>query len=190
MKKIFAMATLLVACWAQAGDWYGAATYNQKDKLNSAQVNYVHGLTIGNRLGDGWAAEGSVETERVEVGNGTQKQEGAYQVKVVKDFATGTMFTPYLAGAIGQKNKPTLDFSYYLYEGGVKIKLNDTFGIRLGSRQRTAFDNNTTNSYDTREDTIALGISLTKKDSISLAYKQERGTSNYNTNTIVYTRSF
>jgi len=61
--------------------------------------------------------------------------------------------------------------------------------LRYGYRQRTAFDTST-NSYDTTEHTIALGINLTKQDNITVAYKQERGTSDYNTTGVYYTRSF
>ena len=191
MKKFIVLAALLVAGVAQADGNYASLTYDIKDKQNSAQNNYVYGLNVGQKFSNGVAVELRMEDERVEPGNGaTQKQESLGQVKVSYDIATGTAFTPYVAAAVGQKNKSTIDFPFWVAEAGVKAKLNDTFSLRYGYRRRTAFDNTTTNSYDTHEQTIALGVNLTKQDNISVAYKQERGTSNYNTTGVYYTRSF
>ena len=191
MKKIFAIAILLAAGLAQAEGNYASLTFDQKDKQASTQMNYVYGLNVGQKFADGWALEARMEDERVEPGAGaTQKQESLAQIKGSHDWATGTIFTPYAAIAFGHKNKSTIDFNFWLAEVGAKVKLNDTVGLRYGYRQRTAFDNNTTNSYDTTEQTVALGLNLTKKDNISIAYKEERGTSNYNTTGLYYTRNF
>jgi hypothetical protein len=190
MKKLIVLAAVLAANLAHAEGWYAGATYDQKDKVNSAEVHNVYGLNVGNKLGGGWTVEGRMEDEKVDVGDGTQKQEGLAQVKVTKDIDTGTFVTPYAAVAVGQKNKSTVDFPFWIGEAGLKVKINETFGIKYNWRQRTAFDNNTTNSYDTKEQTLALGVNLTKVDNISIAYKQERGTSDYNTKGVYYTRSF
>lgn len=194
MKKFIVLATLLVAGLAQAGGNYASITYDEKDKQNSDQVNYVYGLNVGQKFDNGVTAELRMEDERVEPGSGaTQKQESLYQAKISYDIATGTAFTPYVAGAVGHKNKSTLDFNFWLVEAGVKAKMGD-FGARYGIRQRTAFDNSTTNAYDTTEQTIALSYNLTKQDAISIAYKAERRndsvSSEYNTKGIYYTRSF
>jgi hypothetical protein len=174
---------------ATAGGIYGSITYDQKDKQNSTQTNHVYGLNIGQKFANGLTVEARMEDEKVDPGLGaTQSQESLFQLKASKDFDTGTMLTPYVAAAIGQKNESTSDFSFWLGEVGAKVKLNDMFGLRYGYRQRTAFD--TSNSYDTTEHTIALGVNLTKQDNITVAYKQERGTSDYNTTGVYYTRSF
>jgi hypothetical protein len=191
MKKFLVLAVLLAAGVAQAGGNYASITYDEKDKQNADQTNYVYGLNVGQKFDNGVTAEVRMEDERVETT--TQKQESLMQVKVSYDIATGTAFTPYVAAALGHKNKSTIDFSFWLAEVGVKAKIDD-FGIRYGFRRRTAWDNNTTNAYDTNEQTIALSYNLTKQDAISVAYKQERRndsvSSEYNTKGIYYTRSF
>ena len=189
MKKFILAIGLVAATSAFAGDWYGSATYDQKDKQNSAQVNHVYGVTVGNKLGGGLSAEGRMENERVSVGDGTQKQEGLIQGKVSYDISTGTLLTPFVGVAVGQKQKSTLDFTYWVGEVGAKVKLGD-LGVRYGWRQRTAFDNNSTNSYDTREHSVAVTYALTKADTVGVRYAQERGTSDYNTTGLFYTRSF
>jgi hypothetical protein len=191
MKKFLVLAVLLAAGVAQAGGNYASITYDEKDKQNADQINYVYGLNVGQKFDNGVTAELRMEDERVE--STSQKQESLAQAKVSYDIATGTAFTPYVAAALGHKNKSTIDFHFWLAEVGVKAKMGD-FGVRYGFRRRTAFDNNTTNAYDTNEQTVALSYNLTKQDAISVAYKQERRndsvSSEYNTKGIYYTRSF
>jgi len=191
MKKFLVLAVLLAAGVAQAGGNYASITYDEKDKQNANQTNYVYGLNVGQKFDNGVTAEVRMEDERVV--STSQKQESLAQAKVSYDIATGTAFTPYVAGAIGHKNKSTIDFRFWLAEVGVKAKMGD-FGVRYGFRRRTAFDNNTTNAYDSNEQTVALSYNLTKQDAISVAYKQERRndsvSSEYNTKGIYYTRSF
>jgi len=191
MKKFLVLAVLLAAGVAQAGGNYASITYDEKDKQNATQMNYVYGLNVGQKFDNGVTAELRMEDERVE--STSQKQESLAQAKVSYDIATGTAFTPYVAGALGHKNKSTIDFHFWLAEVGVKAKMGD-FGVRYGFRRRTAVDNNTTNAYDTNEQTVALSYNLTKQDAISVAYKQERRndsvSSEYNTKGIYYTRSF
>ena len=189
MKKFIVLATLLVASLAQAEGLYTGVTYDQKDKQNSAQVNHVFGVNVGQKLSNGFAVEGRMENERVAVGDGTQKQEGLMQAKVSYDIATGTIVTPYVAAAVGQKQKSTLDFTYWVGEVGAKAAFGPV-GLRYGWRQRTAFDNNATNSYDTKEHTIAATYAVTKADTVGVRYARERGTSDYNTTGVFYTRSF
>jgi len=194
MKKLIVLAALMAAGFAQAEGVYASLTYDQKDKQESTQINYVYGLNVGQRFSNGFAVEARMEDERVEPGAGaTQKQESLAQAKVSYDIATGTAFTPYVAAALGHKNKSTIDFHFWVAEAGVKASMGD-FGARYGVRRRTAFDNNSTNAYDTNEQTVALGYNLTKQDNISIAYKQERRndsvSSEYNTKGIYYTRSF
>jgi hypothetical protein len=194
LKKLI-LATMLVVCgFAQAEGVYSSLTYDQKNKQDSTQLNYVYGLNVGQKFSNGVGIEVRMEDERVEPGSGaTQKQESLAQAKVSYDIATGTAFTPYVAAALGHKNKSTIDFDFWLAEVGVKAKLGD-FGARYGVRRRTAWDNNTTNAYDTTEQTIAFGYNLTKNDNISVAYKIERRndsvSSEYNTTGLYYTRSF
>ena len=189
MKKVV-LATILASVFGMASaEPYFATTFDHKDKVASTQGNYVYGLNVGTKLGDGFAVEGRMEDERVEPGAGaTQKQEGLGQLKLSKDFSLG-MVTPYAAVAFGEKNKSTINFPFYVYEVGAKAKLGDV-GFRYGYRQRTALNDNTTNSYNTHENTLAVTYSITKSDAIGVAYKQERGTSNYNTTGLSYTHSF
>ena len=193
MKKLV-LATMLASMFgiASAAGPYASITYDEKDKLNSAQVNYVYGLNVGEKFSNGVDVQLRMEDERVETGT-AQKQEALGQVKVSYDIATGTLVTPYVAAAVGHKNKATIDFNFWLAEVGAKVKLGDA-SLRYGFRRRTAFDNNTTNAYDTNEQTVALGYNLTKNDNISIAYKQERNndgvSSEYNTKGIYFTHSF
>jgi hypothetical protein len=186
-KTIFAVIVAALCGIAQAEGTYASVTYDQKDKQSSTQVNHVYGLNVGQKFADGWSAEVRMEDEKV-TKDGTQTQEGLAQLKVSKDFTFGFV-TPYVAAAVGQKNKSTSDFPFWLAEVGAKVKLGDSLTARYGYRQRTAFDT-TANSYDTTEHTVAPGYSVTKQDAVSVAYKQERGTSNYNTTGLYYTRSF
>jgi hypothetical protein len=103
------------------------------------------------------------------------------------------MVTPYVAGAVGHKNKSTIDFNFWVAEAGVKASLGD-LGVRYGYRRRSDWAESDTNAYNTDEQTIALGYNITKNDNISVAYKIERRndsvSSEYNTKGIYYTRSF
>ena len=195
MKKLV-LATVLASMFgiASAAGPYAGLTFDEKTKQNSTQVNYVYGLNVGQKFSNGLGLEARMEDERVEPGAGkTQKQESLAQAKVSYDISTGTMLTPYVATAVGHKNKATIDFNFWLAEAGVKAKLGDA-SVRYGFRRRTAFENTTTNAYDTNEQTVALGYNLTKNDNISIAYKLERRndsvSSEYNTKGIYYTRSF
>ena len=192
MKKVV-LATILASVFgiASAAGPYASLTYDEKDKQNSAQVNYVYGLNVGQKLENGFTVEARMEDERVE--STSQKQESLAQVKVSYDIATGTMFTPYVAGAVGHKNKSTIDFNFWVAEAGVKAKFGD-FGVRYGYRRRADWEQSTTNAYNTDEQTVAFGYNITKNDNISVAWKQERAndsvSSEYNTKGIYYTRSF
>jgi hypothetical protein len=193
VKAVLVVGLMAVGSAIAAGP-YASLTFDEKTKQNSTQMNYVYGLNVGQKFDNGLGVEVRMEDERVEPGSGaTQKQESLAQVKVSYDISTGTAFTPYVAGAVGHKNKSTIDFNIWVAEAGVKAKFGD-FGVRYGFRRRTAFDNNTTNAYDTNEQTVALSYNLTKQDAISVAYKQERRndsvSSEYNTKGIYYTRSF
>lgn len=192
MKKVV-LATILASVFgmASATGPYVGITYDVKDKQNADQTNYVYGLNVGQKFDNGFTVEARMEDERVE--STSQKQEGLAQVKVSYDIATGTMFTPYVAGAVGHKNKATIDFNIWVAEAGVKAKMGD-FGVRYGYRRRSDWAESDTNAYNTDEQTIALGYNITKNDNISVAYKLERRndsvSSEYNTKGIYYTRSF
>jgi hypothetical protein len=192
LKKLV-LASVLVSVFgiASATGPYASLTYDVKDKQNATQMNYVYGLNVGQKFDNGFAVEVRMEDERVE--STSQKQEGLAQVKVSYDIATGTMFTPYVAGAVGHKNKSTIDFNIWVAEAGVKAKMGD-FGARYGYRRRSDWAESDTNAYNTDEQTIALGYNITKNDNISVAYKIERRndsvSSEYNTKGIYYTRSF
>jgi hypothetical protein len=190
MRKLV-LATLLAGLFgvAQAEGIYASVTFDKKDKVSSSQVNNVYGLNVGQKFADGLTVEARMEDERVETFPG-QKQEGLYQLKASQDLSKLGMFTPYVAGAVGVKNKSTIDFPFYVAEVGAKVKLSDSISVRYGWRQRVAFDDNATNSYNTRENTLALGYSLNKQDTVTVAVKKERGTSNYNTSGLYYSRSF
>ena len=193
MKKVV-LATILASVFgiASAAGPYASLTYDEKDKVNSVEKHYVYGLNVGQKFDNGVTVEARMEDERVETGT-AQKQESLGQGKVSYDITTDTPFTPYVGVALGHKNKATIDFDFWIAEAGVKAKFGD-FGVKYNFRRRTAFDNNTTNAYDTNEQTIALGYNLTKNDNISVAWKQERAndsvSSEYNTKGIYYTRSF
>jgi len=192
LKKVV-LATILASVFgmASATGPYVGITYDVKDKQNADQTNYVYGLNVGQKFDNGFTVEARMEDERVE--STSQKQEGLAQVKVSYDIATGTMFTPYVAGAVGHKNKATIDFNIWVAEAGVKAKMGD-FGVRYGYRRRSDWAESDTNAYNTDEQTIALGYNITKNDNISVAYKLERRndsvSSEYNTKGIYYTRSF
>jgi hypothetical protein len=193
LKKVV-LATILASVFgiASAAGPYASLTYDEKDKQNSVQMNYVYGLNVGQKFENGFTVEARMEDERVETGT-AQKQESLAQVKVSYDIATGTAFTPYVAGAVGHKNKATIDFNIWVAEVGVKAKFGD-FGVRYGYRRRADWEQSTTNAYNTDEQTVAFGYNITKNDNISVAWKQERAndsvSSEYNTKGIYYTRSF
>ena len=192
LATVLASLTGLALADVSATGVSASLTYDEKDKQNSTQVNYVYGLNVGIKLGNGWSTEARMEDERVETGS-AQKQESLAQIKVSYDIATDTPFTPYVAAAVGHKNKSTIDFNFWVAEAGVKAKFGD-FGVRYGYRRRADWENSSTNAYNTDEQTVAFGYNITKNDNISIAYKQERAndsvSSEYNTKGIYYTRSF
>ena len=193
MKKVV-LATILASVFgiASAAGPYAGLTFDEKDKVNSVEKHYVYGLNVGQKFGNGWSTEARMEDERVETGS-AQKQESLAQVKVNYDIATSTPFTPYVAAAVGHKNKATIDFNFWVAEAGVKAKFGD-FGVRYGYRRRADWEQSTTNAYNTDEQTIAFGYDVTKNDTLSVAWKQERAndsvSSEYNTKGIYYTRRF
>ena len=192
LATVLASLTGLALADVSATGVSASLTYDEKDKQNSTQVNYVYGLNVGIKLGNGWSTEARMEDERVETGS-AQKQESLAQVKVNYDIATSTPFTPYVAAAVGHKNKATIDFNFWVAEAGVKAKFGD-FGVRYGYRRRADWEQSTTNAYNTDEQTIAFGYDVTKNDTLSVAWKQERAndsvSSEYNTKGIYYTRRF
>ena len=108
------------------------------------------------------------------------------------------MFTPYVGVAVGQKNKATIDFPIYRYDVGVNTALGEKVVVGLNWRHRQAFDaktsNGTATKYDTNETKLNLGYKLTKSDTVTVSYAQERNadklSSEYNTVGVSYTRSF
>ena len=202
MKVVNLVAALVMvaAGAAQAGDWYGSIGFDQKDKLNSKtnEFHNVTAMTIGNKLGNGFSVEALVEEELVKnASTGDYADEGLYQLRGNKSFNTGTIFTPYVGLAVGEKNKATLSFPIYRYDIGTNIMITDTVGAKVNWRHRQAFDahvHNTATKYNTDETSIGLFYKLTAVDTITVSYKQERNndgkSSEYNTTGIAYSRSF
>jgi opacity protein-like surface antigen len=200
LAKILAVATLLVAGAAQAGDWYGSVGFDQKDKLNSKtnEFHNVTSMTIGTKLGYGFSVEALVEEELVKnPSSGSYADEGLYQLRGNKSFDTGTIFTPYVSLAVGEKNKASLSFPIYRYDIGTTVKLTDQIGAKLNWRHRQAWDSTyhgTATKYDTDETRIGLFYKFTPVDTITVSYAQERAkdglSSEYNTTAISYSRSF
>ena len=155
-------------------------------------------MTVGKRLGDGWSIEALLEEELVKNGSSGQADEGLYQLRLNKSFATGTMFTPYAGVAVGEKNKATIGFPIYRYDVGVNTALGERIIVTLNWRHRQAFDDKLSSGvatkYNTDETRIGLGYKLTKVDTITVSYAQERRadsvSSEYNTTAIAYSRSF
>ena len=147
MKKLV-LATVLASIFgiASAAGPYASLTYDEKDKVNSPEVHHVYGLNVGEKFSSGLGLEVRMEDEKVDKGDGTQKQEGLAQVKVSYDIVTGTILTPYVGVAVGQKDKATIDFPFWVGELGAKVALGDA-SVGYNFRRRTAFDNNATNAF-------------------------------------------
>ena len=202
VTKLIAALMLTVAGSAFAADdgWYGKVGFDQKDKLNSTtnEFHNVTSMTVGKRLGDGWSVEALLEEELVKNGSSGQADEGLYQLRLNKSFATGTMFTPYVGVAVGEKNKATIGFPIYRYDVGLNTALGEKVVVTLNWRHRQAFDDKLSSGaatkYNTDETRIGLGYKLTKVDTITVSYAQERRadsvSSEYNTTAIAYSRSF
>ena len=202
LKYILATTIMLVSTAVFAADdgWYGKAGFDDKEKRNSATGEYhsVMSMTVGKRLGDGWSLEGHVEEELVKKGSSGQADEGLYQLRLNKSFATGTMFTPYAGVAVGEKDKSTINFPIYRYDVGVNTALGERAVLGVNWRHRQAFNahlsDGTATKYNTDETRVSLGFKLTKVDTITVAYAQERHadgiSSEYNTKAISYTRAF
>ena len=182
MRKYVLIAALLASTAAWAGD-YASFDFSRKDKQNSGQVNDVYGLNVGHKFDGGFAIEGRMEDEVVN----TPKHEGLVQVKGIYDLGTWSGVTPYAALGTGYKSKSTTNFNFYVAEVGAKADLGPV-NVKYAYRQRDAYD--TGNSYNTHENSLTVGYNLTKQDSISIKYAQERGDSDYNTWGVGYTRRF
>jgi hypothetical protein len=200
VNLVAAVAMVVTAGAASAGDWYGSAGFDQKVKQNSSTNEYhnVYSMVIGTKLGNGFSVEGLVENEQVERSSSGQAHEGLYQLRLNKSFDTGTIFTPYVGVAVGEKNKATIDFPIYRYDIGTTVKITEQIGAKLNWRHRQAFDsklsNGTATKYSTDETRIGVYYKLTPVDTITVSYAQERNTdgisSEYNTTAISYSRSF
>jgi len=200
VTNLVAALVLVAAGAAQAGDWYGSASFDQKDKQNSSSNEFhnVVALTIGKKLGNGFSIEALVEEELVRnAGTADYADEGLYQLRLNKAFETGTIFTPYVGVAVGEKNKASLSFPIYRYDVGTTVKFTDSVGVKLNWRHRQAWDStydNTATKYNTDETRVGLYYKLTAVDTITVSYAQERNndgkSSEYNTTGIAYSRSF
>lgn len=199
-KLVAAMVMIAAAGVASAGDWYGSASLDQKDRQNSATGEYhnVYGLTMGTKFNNGWSAEYLIENEQVEQSSSGQAHEGLFQSRVNKAFDTGTIFTPYVGLAVGMKNKATIDFPIYRYDIGTNVKITEKISAKLNWRHRQAFDANlsdgTATKYNTDEVRVGLSYKLSKVDTVSVSYAQERNndgvSAEYNITAVSYTRSF
>ena len=221
MKKLVLASMLALtagSALAESSGWYGSLSYDNKRYQGNINDTTAHatgfnkavwGQTIGKKLGDGWSVEALVEGEQ-KLGQSDSTSgvnEYLIQGRVNKDFHTDTIFTRYVGLALGQKAKDSAakDFFIYRYDLGVKAKLTDMFGARLGYRHRQAFNSlsgTTPTAYDTDEYTLALSAKITDVDTIGVAYKIERaadtgntplGTAvskSFNTWGISYTRAF
>ena len=194
--------------WYDVSSGYGSYEFSHKDKLISSggENHDVQTLTVGARLQHGWSVEIATETERVDFQtSGTRKMEGLSQVAVGKSFKIEENnflddFTPYVKLAYGHKFKSTIDFAIFRYDLGTNYKLSDSLGLQLNWRHRQAFDSlvedGTVTDYQTNETTLGFIYKFTPKDSIRFAKKIERAdaglnaSSEYNTTSITYSRSF
>ena len=82
MKKLV-VTTILASMFgiASAAGPYASLTYDDKDKKDSSEVHHVYGLNIGQKFTNGLGLEVRMEDEKVDVGDGTQKQESLMQAK-------------------------------------------------------------------------------------------------------------
>ena len=199
-KILATMVLVATAGLAVAGDgWYSGLSMDRKDKQNSStgESHDVYGLTVGKKIEGGFAVEGLIENEQVNKSSSGQAHEGLMQLRVNKSFDTGTMFTPYVGVAVGEKNKATIDFPFYRYDIGVNTALTESLSVKLNWRHRQAFSdtvNGAATKYATDEASVGVGFKLTPVDTITVSYKQERNTdgvsSEYNTKGISYSRAF
>ena len=77
MKKVL-FGLLFVSTSVFASDYINLSV-DQKDKLNSNQVNTVHRINLGRKFDNGLVLEGRMEDETV---HNPSKQEGLMQIKV------------------------------------------------------------------------------------------------------------
>jgi len=192
MKK-FLLAVLLavasVSAFADAGN-YASAGIDFKDKQDSTNNHTVYGLTVGHDFGNTWKVEARMEDETVNGG----AHEGLVQLKVNKDIGTWYGVTPYAGVAVGEKDKSTTNFIYYLGEVGAKYTVLPGLTAFVQERLRTPFNENldghTGYGYKTWETSVGAKYAINKSNAVGLRFAVERGDSAYNTVGVNYTYSF
>ena len=191
-------AALTVSAVASAEtSYYDGFDYAQKQKLNAsatadvAEVHDVFGVTTGVKMGK-LSLEGRMEDEIVHSPSGHQ---GLVQGKASVDLPAVSGVTPFVSGAIGYKSKQTINFDYYVVEGGLKYHVTNLVDLKLATRIRSPFGESHvhevgTDLYRTVENSVSASVKLPAKNAVVVKYARERGDSNYNTWGVGFTHSF
>jgi hypothetical protein len=183
MKKL-AILLALVSTSVFAGSI--EAGYDFKNKVNSIADHSVYSLQYNTAaLVDGLALGVKTENETVKT---TDALEGLIQGQAKYSIATGTMFTPFVNTAVGQKFKNGNNFSFWLGGVGVKAALTDKVSLETAWRRREAFDS--VNNYNTDEYSVKAAYEVAQNHIVGVKYARERGTSDYNTTGAFYQFKF
>ena len=177
--------------------YYEGFDFAEKQKLNTAatadvaEKHDVYGAFAGVKSGK-LSLEGRMEDEVVHDPAGHQ---GLFQGKASLDLMSVSGVTPFVAGAVGYKSKQTINFDYYVVEGGLKYNVANLVDLKLASRLRSPFGEKHEHEvgsdlYRTVENSVSASVKLPAKNAVVVKYARERGDSNYNTWLVGVTHSF
>lgn len=190
MKTIAALVALSLISGSVLASNYAGFDYSDKQKVGVPEHHDVYGFTVGTNLTSKFSIEGRMEDEIV---HEPSKHEGLFQVRTAYNLFSVDGFTPYLAGAVGYKSKATINFDYYVVEGGLKYDVLSRLQLKAVSRLRTPFNESnvgTGNKYRTVENSITAAFKITQKNTVSIKGAWEHGDSNYHTWGVGYSHTF
>jgi len=179
MKKLLAVATLLVAGAVQAGGYTSLEYYDEHNRATGAD-SIKEALVVGTKEG---ATDYSLKMENSQTafGNGSISQ--GLEVRVKQSFDGF-----YIGGRLGEKVTSTEHFSHYAIDAGVKFPLVAGLTGDVGGRYRNAFASG--HDYETTRAHVAVGYALTKQDAVAVRWSRSWGDEEKDAWRLQYTRSF
>jgi hypothetical protein len=189
-KSIISLAMLSVMSASALASEYVSLDYSDKQKVGLLEHHDVYGVAVGSNLGP-VTVEGRLENEVV---HDPAKHEGLAQVKATYNIGKWYGVTPYIAGAVGEKDKATINFGYYVVESGLKYSVFQNLDVGVARRLRSPFSESKEHTgpdlYRTYENSAFASFKLDGKNSLTAKIARERGDSNYNTVNVGLKHSF
>ena len=186
MKK-FVIATLFaaVAGVASAAGNVVGLEYKFEDPRGTGANQQGYEFTIGTQAASNVGVDLKGENMYT---NGNGANSSKLEVGVTPTVGITDKLSGYVRGAVGEKWQVGNRFDYYSVEPGVKIAVNDRFGLRAGYRYRTGFSSG--DNYMTRTWRIGADYGVTKNGTAFLGLDRQEGDINSNVVSVGYKYGF